>query len=162
VRAGREPRNPRTRQDPPTPLKGGRPARSVVLEETYLTERGRKRTRHVRVDLDEIRRRLELPTVIDHNYWTQLRIQLRHSVGDTQFAIWLEPIELVAIDSQGALVIAPPPATRDWVQKRFGRLLSECAQRACRQLRFADDTERAAFGRHDDRRPTSQVGASPP
>ena len=155
ARAGREPRNPRTRQDPPTPIKGGRPARSVVLEETYLTERGRKRTRHVRVDLDEIRRRLGLPTASDHNYWTRLRKQLRQAVGDTQFAIWLEPIELVAIDSQGALVIAPPPATRDWVQKRFGRVLSECAQRESRQLRFADDAERSAFGRHDDIPPTT-------
>jgi hypothetical protein len=150
ARAGREPRNPRTREHPPTPLKGGGPARSLVLEETYLTERGRKRTRRVRVDLDEMRRGLGLPSVIDHNDWTQLRTQLRQAIGDTQFAIWLEPIELIAIDSQGTLVIAPPPATRDWVQKRFGRLLAECAQRVSRQLRFADDAERAAFGRHVD------------
>jgi hypothetical protein len=150
ARAGREPRNPRTREDPPTPLKGGRPARSVVLEETYLTERGRKRKRHVRVDLDEVRRRLGLPTVIDHDDWRRTSTLLRQAIGDTQFEIWLEPIELIAIDSQGALVIAPPPTTHDWVQKRFGRLLSECAQRESRQLRFADDAQRAALGRHVD------------
>ena len=149
ARAGREPRNPRTREHPPTPLKGGSPARSVVLERTYLTERGRKRKRHVRVDLDEIRRRLGLPTATDHDDWRRMRALLRAAAGESVFAIWLEPIELIAIDSQNALVIAPPSATRDWVQKRFGRLLSECAQRASRELRLADDAERAAFERHD-------------
>ena len=149
ARAGREPRNPRTREHPPTPLKGGSPACFVVLERTYLIERGRKRKRHVRVDLDEIRRRLGLPTATDHDDWRRMRALLRAAAGESVFAIWLEPIELIAIDSQNALVIAPPSATRDWVQKRFGRLLSECAQRASRELRLADDAERAAFERHD-------------
>jgi hypothetical protein len=72
----------------------------------------------------------------------------------SQFAIWLQPIELIAVDSQKALVIAVPQATGDWVQKRFGRLLPECTHRASRELRFADDAERAAFG-HNDRRPTT-------
>jgi hypothetical protein len=155
ARAGREPKNPRASQHPPTPLKGGSAARSVLIEETYLTERGRKRKRHVRVDLEEIRRRLGLPTAIDHEDWGRTGTLLRNSVGESVFAIWLEPIKLIAIDSQGALVIAPPPATRDWVQKRFGRLLSDCARRASRELRFVDDGERAAFGSHDDRRPTT-------
>ena len=156
--AEREPRNPSTTEHPPTPLKGGSQARSVVLEETYLTERGRKRKRRVRVDLDEIRRRLGLRTAIDRDDWSRMCTQLRQAVGEGQFAIWLEPIELIAIDSQDPLVIAPPTATRDWVQKRFGRLLSECAQRESRQLRFADDAERAAFGRHNDGRATTTGG----
>ena len=155
ARAGTEPKNPRTREHPPTPLKGGRPARFLVLDETYLTERGRRRTRRVRVDLDEIRRRLGLPAATDHDDWRRMCALLRQAVGESVFAIWLESIELVAIDSEYALVIAPPTATRDWVQKRFGRLLSECAQQVSRQLRFADDAERAAFGHHDDRRPAA-------
>ena len=157
ARAGREPKNPRTREHPPTPLKGGSPARSVVIEETYITERGRKRKRHVRVDLDEIRRRVGLPTATDRDNWRRLCALLRQAVGESVFAIWLEPIELIAIDSQDALVIAPPPATGDWVQKRFGRLLSECAQHVSRELRFADDAERAAFRRYDDRCPTTNA-----
>jgi len=150
ARGGREPRNPRTRQHPPTPLEGGSSARSALLEQTYVTERGRKRKRHVRVDLDETRRRLGLPTATDHEDWRRTCILLREAVGESVFAIWLEPIELIAVDSQDALVIAPPPATRDWVEKRFGRLLSECARRASRELRFANDAERVAFGRHDE------------
>jgi hypothetical protein len=160
ARAGREPRNPITREDPPTPLKGGTPARSVLIEETYLTERGRKRKRHVRVDLEEIRRRLRLPTAIDHEDWRRTGSLLRDAVGESVFAIWLEPIELIAIDSDGVLVIAPPPATNEWVQKRFGRVLSECAQRASRELRIADEAERAAFGRHDRRPTTGERGES--
>jgi hypothetical protein len=66
--------------------------------------------------------------------------------------MWLEPIELIAVDSQDTLVIAPPPATGDWVEKRFGRLLSDCVRRASRELRFANDAERVAFGRHDETR----------
>jgi hypothetical protein len=96
-RAGTEPRNPRTREDPPTPLKGGSRARFVVLEQTYLTDGGRKRKRHVRVDLEEIKRRLRLPTAIDHEDWRRTRTLLRDAVGESVFAIWLEPIELIAI-----------------------------------------------------------------
>jgi hypothetical protein len=158
ARAGREPRNPRTKEHPPTPLKGGDAARSVAIEETYVTERGRNRKRHVRVDLEEIRRRLGLPTATDHDDWRRTGTLLREAVGESQFAIWLEPIELIAIDSQNALVIAPPPATLDWIQRRFGRLLSECALRVSRELRFADDAERVAFGRHNDRCPTTGDG----
>ena len=157
ARAGREPRNPRTREHPPTPLKGGNAAQSVAIEETYVTERGRKRKRHVRVDLDEIRRRLGLPTATDHEDWRRAGTLLREAVGESVFAIWLEPIQLIAIDRKGALVISSPPATRDWVQKRFGRLLSECAQRASRHLRFADDAESAAFGQYDDRNPVTSA-----
>jgi DnaA N-terminal domain len=150
ARAGREPKNPRTREHPPTPLEGGNAAGLAAIEETYVTERGRKRKRHVRIDLDEVRRRLGLPTATDHEDWRRTGTLLREAVGESVFAIWLEPIELIAIDSQDALVIAPPPATRDWIQKRFGRLLSECVRRVSRELRFANDAERVAFGRHEE------------
>jgi len=149
ARAGREPTNPRTKKHPPTPLEGGSQDRRVDLEETYITERGRKRKRHVRVDLDEIRRRLAPPTADDRDDWSRMCTQLRQALGESTFAIWLEPIELIAIDSQNALVIAGPQATRDWVQKRFGRLLSDSAQHVSRELRFADNAERAAFGPND-------------
>ena len=154
ARAGREPTNPRSKKHPPTPLEGGSQDRRVDLEETYITERGRKRKRHVRVDLDEIRRRLAPPTADDRDDWSRMCTQLRQALGESTFAIWLEPIELIAIDSQNALVIAGPQATRNWVQKRFGRLLSDSAQHVSRELRFADDAERAAFG-PNDRCPTT-------
>ncbi len=63
------------------------------------------------------------------------------------FAIWLEPLELIAIDANRTLVVASPAQTVSWVGKRFGRLIAGCAEHAGRQLRFADEPERAALGR---------------
>ncbi len=56
VRAGREPLNPRIREDPPNPPEGGSSRDSILVEETYVTARGRTRRREVRIDLDEVRR----------------------------------------------------------------------------------------------------------
>ena len=61
ARAGREPLNPRIREDPPSPPEGGSPPDSILIEETYVTAHGRKRRRAVRIDLDEVRRGLGLP-----------------------------------------------------------------------------------------------------
>jgi hypothetical protein len=49
ARAGREPQNART-TDPPCPPEGGSVADRVLVEETYVTERGRTRLRRVAVD----------------------------------------------------------------------------------------------------------------
>ena len=42
---GRNPRTPDPRKPPPTPLKGGARVDSMLIEQTYVTERGRKRRR---------------------------------------------------------------------------------------------------------------------
>ena len=44
ARAGREPQNPRTRKDPPSPPEGGSSPDSVTVEQSYVTERGRRAT----------------------------------------------------------------------------------------------------------------------
>ena len=101
ARAGKEPQNPRTKKHPPSPPEGGSPPDAIFVEETYVTARGRKRRRSVRVDLDEVRRRLGIPDVADRDDWEQIRKRLRELVGDSTFEIWLEPLELIAIDSDG-------------------------------------------------------------
>ena len=65
------------------------------------------------------------------------------------FEIWLEPLELIAIDPGGALVIDAPPATFSWLQHRYGRVLARCAEGAVRRLRFAAEAERQAFVRNE-------------
>src|SRR5205085_1204074 len=55
VCAGREPKNPRT-QDPPQPPEGGSAADSILVEQTFVTDRGRTRRRLIPVDLNKIRR----------------------------------------------------------------------------------------------------------
>ena len=100
----------------------------------------------VRVDLDAIRRGVEIPTAADRREWQQVRELLKHTVGETMFAIWLEPAELIAVDGDRSLVVAVPPATASWTRGRFGRLMAECADQVGRELRFASDPEAHALG----------------
>ncbi|MBV9606022.1 MAG: chromosomal replication initiator protein DnaA [Solirubrobacterales bacterium] len=59
--------------------------------------------------------------------WRELRAELRQAVGESTFEIWLEPLELAAIED-GKLLIDAPSATRAWLAKRFGRVLDTCAK----------------------------------
>ena len=149
ARAGKEPQNPRTKKDPPSPPEGGSPPDAIFVEETYVTAHGRKRRRSVRVDLDEVRRHLGIPGLVDRDDWEQVRNELRELVGDSTFEIWLQPLELIAVDPVGTLVIAAPAATRGWVEQRFSRVLARCAEQQSRALRLANEPERRAFGREE-------------
>jgi hypothetical protein len=146
ARAGSEPLNPRTREDPPSPPEGGSSLDAIFVEESYVTAHGRKRRRQVRVDLDEVRRQLGIPGLVDRVDWEQIRNHLRELVGDSTFEIWLQPLELIAIDTAGVLVIAAPAAIRGWVEQRFSRVLARCGEQQSRALRLADEPERQAFG----------------
>jgi chromosomal replication initiator protein len=67
--------------------------------------------------------------------WRELRAELRRTVGDATYEVWLEPLELVAIRDRKLLIDAPG-ATRAWLSKRFGRLLETCAKNV-----LGDDVE---------------------
>ena len=144
ARAGREPQNPRT-VDPPGPPEGGSGADQVFVEETYLTERGRRRRRRVPVDLTAVPERLAAAGTADRAVWEQVRALLLETAGESTFEIWLAGLELIAVDRDGRLVIGTPEATRGWVQTRFGRLLERCAAQADRAVRFAAEHERLAL-----------------
>jgi chromosomal replication initiator protein len=59
--------------------------------------------------------------------WREIRAELRRSVGESQYDIWLAPLELKAWD--GAVMLLEAPAeTQAWVAKRFGRILESCAR----------------------------------
>ena len=142
--AGKEPLNPGIR-NPPDPPGGGSTQRWVIIEESYLSDQGRRRRRSVRVDLDELRRGLDVPSAEDLSVWRQIRSELRRRVGEDMFAIWLDPIGLIAVDSDRQLVLAAPAATAGWTSKRFGRLLAASASEVGRDVRFAGEAERHAF-----------------
>ena len=144
ARAAREPQNPRT-LDPPSPPEGGSVVDEIFVEETYLTERGRTRRRPLRVDLSAVRERLAAAGGAEQAAWEQIRARLLQTVGESTFEIWLAPLELIAVDLAGSLVIDTPDATRSWVQTRFGRLLERCAAEAGRAVRFAEELERLAL-----------------
>src|SRR5262249_18519984 len=76
ARAADTPRTPEP-ATPPAPLTGGSNPDWVSIEETHVSDRGRRRPRSVRVDLTELRRGLLSPTVNDQNDWQQIRRQLQ-------------------------------------------------------------------------------------
>ena len=117
----------------------------MTIEGSYVTDRGRRRRRSVRIDLDEVRRGLDAPGAEDLDVWRQIRSELQRRVGASTFDIWLDPIKLIAVDSERRLVIAAPAATAGWTSKRFGPLLSAIASQVSRDLRFANEAERHAF-----------------
>jgi hypothetical protein len=138
ARAGWEPRNPRT--IPPRPPDGGSRDGLVQIVEDYTSDRGRRRQRTVLIDPDEIRQ-LRSPGDADQVDWQLIRDELRGAVGESVFAIWLEPLRLRAIDQGGALVVSGPHATRRWAHARFGGALDRAGDALGRQARLADDRE---------------------
>ena len=96
------------------------------------------------VDLGLVRARLRAAGEPDGAAWEQARAILMDAVGESTFEIWLAPLELIAVDLQGTLVVSAPPETLGWVARRFGRILDSAAERAGRRLRIADELERQA------------------
>ena len=56
-------------------------------------------------------------------------------------------VELIAVDRAGGLVVAGPIEISAWVKGRFGPVLSASARAVGREVRLADERERAAVGR---------------
>ena len=156
ARAGSEPLNPRT--NPPNPPGGGSTEPWAIIEEHYVSDRGRRRRRPVRVDLDEVRRDFEIPSTDDLTAWRQVRGQLRRRVGEDTFAIWLEPVELMAIDRDQRLMLAAPEPTAAWTSTRFSRLIEAVASEIGRDVRFADQAERRVF---ETRAPDDPIQINP-
>jgi hypothetical protein len=150
ARAGREPQNPGT-VNPPSPPEGGRTAGEVFVDESYVTDRGRRRTRRVAVDADAIRRKLSAPSPADEEAWRELRRLMREAAGQSTFGIWLSDLELVAVDVEGLLVLTGPQDTLAWLNKRFDRLFSRCCAQAGRHLRFASPPEQLVICREPHR-----------
>jgi hypothetical protein len=105
----------------------------------------------VGIDLDEVRRELQTLGVAERRDWEQIRKRLRDLVGESTFEIWLERLELIAIDRAGGLVVAGPIEITAWVKSRFGPTLSESAGLLDRKVRLADESERTAVGRDEER-----------
>jgi chromosomal replication initiator protein len=59
--------------------------------------------------------------------WRDLRSELRRTVGESTYEIWLAGLEPLTWDGV-VLLLSAPSATRSWVAERFGRVLDQCAQ----------------------------------
>jgi hypothetical protein len=141
VRAGTEPQNPRTKNNPPSPPEGGSDAAPVTIAEDYVNERGRRRQRTVTVEIASIRAQFAEPDAVDRSDWDQIRSEMSRIAGESIFDLWLSELEPVAVDQAGSLVLACPPPTRAWVAERYGRLLELAGRSVNRQLKVATDRE---------------------
>ena len=144
ARAGREPVNPRT-GNPPNPPQGGSFGTEVVIEETYRTERGRLRRRRVAIDVEATCAGFSTPTLADAIDWTWIRELMAARLGESQFEIWLSPLELRAVDASRALVVDVPDATRSWVRERFGRVIAGAGAEVGRVVLVADEARSRAM-----------------
>jgi chromosomal replication initiator protein len=71
---------------------------------------------------------LELPANLEPvTVWREIRAELRRALGESSYEIWIAPLELKAFEGT-VLLLTAPPATRQWVSKRFGRILEGCAK----------------------------------
>jgi chromosomal replication initiator protein len=59
--------------------------------------------------------------------WRELTAELRRTVGESTYEIWLASLELKSV-REGTLLVDAPAATYDWVSNRFGRILEKCAR----------------------------------
>jgi len=98
------------------------------------------------VNLDEVRRTLGAPGPADHAaLGTDPRASVER-VGESTFDIWLDAVRMVAVDTDGALVLDGPEGTRRWVRERYGNVIADCAERAGGTVTFASEAQAVAVG----------------
>jgi chromosomal replication initiator protein len=57
--------------------------------------------------------------------WRDIRAGLRSALGESMYAVWIEPLELAEI-RDGAVVLRANAQTQAWLRKRYGRVLERC------------------------------------
>ena len=137
ARAGMNP-EPQNQGRSPQPPEGGSPLDAILSRRRTSPLNVADADDQVRVDLHKVRRHLGIPGLVDRDDWEQVRNELRELVGDSTFEISLQPLELIAVDPVGTLVIAAPAATGGWVERRFSRVLARCGEQHSRALRLAE------------------------
>jgi chromosomal replication initiator protein len=63
--------------------------------------------------------------LLEHT-WSQIQAELRRTVTDSTYHLWLEPLRAQRLDGD-TLFVEAPDATRSWIADRFSRLLQSSA-----------------------------------
>ncbi|MDO8211456.1 chromosomal replication initiator protein DnaA [Conexibacter sp. CPCC 206217] len=58
--------------------------------------------------------------------WSQIQAELRRTVTDSTYHLWLAPLKARALDGE-TLLVGAPDEIRTWVADRFARVLQACA-----------------------------------
>jgi chromosomal replication initiator protein len=71
---------------------------------------------------------LELPGHLDvASAWREIRVRLRAVLGDSQYTVWVEPLELHSLQGD-TLYVTGPEQTAGWLRKRYGPALKRCVR----------------------------------
>jgi chromosomal replication initiator protein len=104
------------------------------------------------------RSRLPLP---DHAElgpaWGEIRAQLRRTVGDSTYDLWLAPLEIDAWDGT-LLRLRGPKATAAWVAARYTRAVQACVQSVLGPATRVELTDSAVRQRRSSDEPTPSLG----
>jgi chromosomal replication initiator protein len=60
--------------------------------------------------------------------WHEIRSELRRSVGESVYELWLSAVEAQQFDAD-VLLLRVPADTHSWVVERYGRVIESCAAR---------------------------------
>jgi chromosomal replication initiator protein len=108
---------------------------------------------------------LDLPANLEPAaVWRDIRAELRRILGDSTYEIWIEPLEVKALEPH-RLLIEAPAATQSWVADRFGRALEACAQAVLgTAIRVVVESSGTGHqeGRPTRRRPARRQSDTPP
>ncbi|HWF50876.1 MAG TPA: chromosomal replication initiator protein DnaA [Solirubrobacteraceae bacterium] len=91
--------------------------------------------------------------------WHEIRAELRRSVGDSAYELWLSAVE--AQESNGDLLVLRVPAdTHTWVVGRYGRIIESCVARvAGPSVRVSFTTPGGSRGQHRNQPAADARGA---
>jgi chromosomal replication initiation ATPase DnaA len=71
---------------------------------------------------------LELPAHLELlRAWRQIREDLRRTVGDSTFDIWLASVDVAAWDGS-VLLLQAPRETQAWISDRFTKVIEQSAK----------------------------------
>jgi chromosomal replication initiator protein len=80
--------------------------------------------------------------------WRAVREQLRKSVPEATYNLWLEPLEPSGAEAETLYLVAPE-GIRAWTERRYSALIAEALEAvgsALRRVSFADPPDRAGAG----------------
>jgi chromosomal replication initiator protein len=78
--------------------------------------------------------------------WHEIRAELRRSVGESNYELWLAPLEAQHSDAD-VLLLRVPADTHSWVVERYSRVIEECAERVLGRTVPVRFTEQSSDGR---------------
>jgi chromosomal replication initiator protein len=91
--------------------------------------------------------------------WHEIRAELRRSVGDSAYELWLSAVEAQESDAD-LLVLRVPTDTHTWVVGRYGRIIESCVARvAGPSVRVRFTTPGASRGQPRDQPEADARGA---